>query len=86
MTRTRGLLLALLAMLGAAPGHSAPTPPPLHEQVARVVVADWVVVGDGQPRYWMGPLQAEVLTRRLRLSRHLILIDAFRSEEYTSEL
>ncbi|MBI5831491.1 MAG: tetratricopeptide repeat protein [Armatimonadetes bacterium] len=79
MTRTRGRLFALLAALCALPSHAAPAPPALHDQVARVLVCDWVVTGAGTPRYWMGPLQGEVLTRRLRLSRHLLITDAFSS-------
>ncbi|HAZ62999.1 MAG TPA: hypothetical protein DCZ72_05230 [Armatimonadetes bacterium] len=80
------LVLAVALTLGGAATAQPTTAPETAESkhMARIALVDWVVTGQGEPRYWLGPMQAEVLARRLRLSYNFLITDPYDTRQTDS--
>lgn len=65
----RWVLLAGCLLAGAVAGKER------SPVVTNVAVVDFAVTGYGEPRYWLGPLYAETLARRMVLCENVLVIE-----------
>lgn len=63
--------LAATLLAVATPARSQPAPTP----VVSVAIADFRVVGLGEPRHWLGPVYAETLAQRIAAVTDLLVVE-----------